>query len=48
MTTLGLAAFVGLTGIQAGPSFVSALREAGIGLLRFAPQPAGQYRFDLG
>lgn len=33
MTTLGLAAFVGLTGIQAGPSFISALREAGIGLL---------------
>jgi putative transport protein len=33
MTSLGLAAFVGLTGINAGPIFVSALREAGIGLL---------------
>jgi putative transport protein len=33
MTSLGLAAFVGLTGINAGPVFLSALREAGIGLL---------------
>jgi putative transport protein len=33
MTALGLAAFVGLTGIQAGPTFVSALKEAGLGLL---------------
>lgn len=33
MTSLGLAAFVGLTGILAGPTFMSALREAGIGLL---------------
>lgn len=33
MTSLGLAAFVGLTGISAGPIFLSALREAGIGLL---------------
>ena len=33
MTSLGLAAFVGLTGIHAGPIFISALREAGIGLL---------------
>jgi len=33
MTSLGLAAFVGLTGIQAGPIFISALKEAGIGLL---------------
>ena len=33
MTSLGLAAFVGLTGIHAGPIFFSALREAGIGLL---------------
>ena len=32
MTSLGLAAFVGLTGIQAGPTFFSALREAGLGL----------------
>src|SRR3954470_7784733 len=28
-----LAAFVGLTGIHAGPIFLSALREAGLGLL---------------
>jgi putative transport protein len=33
MTSLGLTAFVGLTGIHAGPIFLSALREAGIGLL---------------
>lgn len=33
MTSLGLAAFVGLTGIHAGPIFLSSLREAGIGLL---------------
>jgi putative transport protein len=33
MTSLGLAAFVGLTGITAGPIFLSALREAGLGLL---------------
>ena len=33
MTSLGLAAFVGLTGIHAGPTFLSALREAGISLL---------------
>jgi putative transport protein len=33
MTSLGLAAFVGLTGIHAGPIFISALREVGIGLL---------------
>ena len=33
MTSLGLAAFVALTGIHAGPIFLSALREAGIGLL---------------
>ena len=32
MTSLGLAAFVGLTGIEAGPFFLTALREAGIGL----------------
>ena len=32
MTSLGLAAFVGLTGIQAGPIFFSALKEAGLGL----------------
>jgi putative transport protein len=33
MTSLGLAAFVGLTGIHAGPIFLSAIRESGIGLL---------------
>jgi putative transport protein len=33
MTSLGLAAFVGLTGIHAGPIFLSALGESGIGLL---------------
>jgi putative transport protein len=33
MTSLGLAAFVGLTGIHAGPIFLTALREAGLGLL---------------
>ena len=33
MTALGLAAFVGLTGIHAGPIFLSALKEAGIALL---------------
>jgi putative transport protein len=33
MTSLGLAAFVGLTGIHAGPIFLQALRESGIGLL---------------
>lgn len=30
MTSLGLAAFVGLTGIHAGPIFLSALRETGL------------------
>src|SRR3954453_1618731 len=33
MTSLGLAAFVGLTGIHAGPIFLSALRDAGLGLM---------------
>ena len=33
MTSLGLAAFVGLTGLHAGPIFISALREAGLSLL---------------
>jgi putative transport protein len=32
MTSLGLGAFVGLTDIPAGPIFLTALREAGIGL----------------
>jgi putative transport protein len=33
MTSIGLAAFVGLTGLHAGPVLFSALKEAGIGLL---------------
>jgi putative transport protein len=33
MTSLGLAAFVGLTGIHAGPIFLTALKESGMGLL---------------
>lgn len=33
MTALGLAAFVAMTGLHAGPVFVSAIAEAGIGLL---------------
>jgi putative transport protein len=33
MTSLGLASFVALTGLHAGPIFFSALAEAGIGLL---------------
>jgi putative transport protein len=47
MTSLGLAAFVGLTGIHAGPIFLSALKEAGLGLLlggmvvTLAPQIVG-------
>jgi putative transport protein len=47
MTSLGLAAFVGLTGIHAGPIFLSALGEAGVGLLlggmvvTLAPQIVG-------
>lgn len=32
MTALGLAAFVGMTGLHAGPVFVSAVKEVGIGL----------------
>lgn len=32
MTSLGLAAFVAMTGLHAGPVFLSALREVGIGL----------------
>lgn len=32
MTALGLAAFVGMTGLHAGPVFVSALADAGLGL----------------
>ena len=33
MTSLGLAAFVAMTGLHAGPVFVSALRDVGLGLL---------------
>src|SRR5262249_25006162 len=33
MTSLGLAAFVGLTGIHAGPIFFTALKESGVWLL---------------
>jgi putative transport protein len=33
MTSLGLAAFVGLTGLHAGPIFISALKETGLQLL---------------
>ena len=33
MISLGLAAFVGMTGLHAGPVFFQALAEAGIGLL---------------
>ena len=33
MTSLGLAAFVGLTGLNAGPIFFKAVAELGIGLL---------------
>jgi putative transport protein len=33
MRTLGLAAFVGIAGIQAGPHFVEALRQSGVSLL---------------
>ena len=33
MTSLGLAAFVGMTGLHAGPIFLTALAQAGIGLL---------------
>jgi putative transport protein len=33
MTSLGLAAFVGMIGLHAGPVFVEAVREAGFGLL---------------
>ena len=33
MTSLGLAAFVGMTGLHAGPIFISALKQVGIGLV---------------
>jgi putative transport protein len=49
MTSLGLAAFVGMTGLHAGPVFLSALAEVGIGLLlggmvvTLVPQIVGLY-----
>jgi putative transport protein len=49
MTSLGLAAFVGLTGLHAGPVFLSALAEVGIGLwfggivVTLVPQVVGLY-----
>jgi putative transport protein len=49
MTSLGLAAFVAMTGLHAGPVFVSALKEVGVGLLlggavvTLAPLIAGLY-----
>ena len=56
MTSLGLAAFVAMVGLHAGPVFVEALREAGIGLVlggavvTLTPQIAGLYfgRYVLG
>lgn len=33
MTAIGLAAFVGMVGLHAGPIFVSAVKEVGVGLL---------------
>ncbi len=49
MTSLGLAAFVAMTGLHAGPIFVEAVREAGLGLLiggifvTLTPQVVGLY-----
>jgi putative transport protein len=49
MTSLGLAAFVGLVGMEAGPTFVSALKQAGLWLLlggmvvTVLPQVVGLY-----
>jgi putative transport protein len=49
MTSLGLAAFVGMIGLQAGPVFLSAVAEAGAGLLlggvvvTLAPMVIGLY-----
>lgn len=49
MTSLGLAAFVGMVGLHAGPVFIEALRDAGIGLLfggmvvTLVPQVVGLY-----
>ena len=31
--TVGLAAFIGIVGLNAGPSFVSGVRETGVGLI---------------
>ena len=38
MTSLGLAAFVAMTGLHAGPVFVPALKDAGLGLLARRPR----------
>jgi len=49
MTSLGLAAFVGMTGLHAGPVFLSALAEVGVGLfvggavVTLLPQVVGLY-----
>jgi putative transport protein len=49
MTALGLAAFVAMTGLHAGPLFVAAIAEAGVGLLfggmivTIAPMIVGLY-----
>ncbi len=49
MTALGLAAFVGMTGLHAGPVFLSALAEVGVGLflggivVTLVPQIVGLY-----
>ena len=49
MTSLGLAAFVGMTGLHAGPVFLSALAEVGVSLLfggmvvTLVPQIVGLY-----
>lgn len=56
MTALGLAAFVAMTGLHAGPIFFSAIAEAGIGLLfggmivTITPMVVGLYfgRYILG
>ena len=49
MCSLGLAAFVAMIGLSAGPHFIEALREAGVGLffggivVTLAPLVAGLY-----
>jgi putative transport protein len=56
MTSLGLAAFVAMVGLHAGPVFIDAVREVGVGLViggvivTLTPQIAGLYfgRYVLG